>query len=178
MSCPIARGLERVGEWWRILILRDAFAGMMRFDEFQRSLGITPDMLAHRLHALVEAGMLERHRYSGHPARHEYRLTELGRDFRPVLVAMLTWGTRHFAPEGPGVMLADVKTGAVADPTLVDRTSLRPLVEPDNTLAAGPAAGETMRRRLARGPSGLLRDDLRAAPPRKRPAPRQPASMP
>ena len=72
MSCPIARGLERVGEWWSILILRDAFAGLTRFDEFQKSLGIAPNMLTRRLTALVEAGMLERHRYSEHPPRDEY----------------------------------------------------------------------------------------------------------
>ena len=73
MACPIARGLERVGEWWSILILRDAFAGMTRFDEFQKSLGIAPNMLTRRLNALVEAGLLERRRYSEQPPRDEYR---------------------------------------------------------------------------------------------------------
>jgi DNA-binding HxlR family transcriptional regulator len=94
MQCPIARGLERVGEWWSILILRDAFAGMSRFDEFQKSLGIAPNMLTRRLTALVEAGLLQRHRYSERPPRDEYRLTGRGHDFRPVLLAMLAWGTR------------------------------------------------------------------------------------
>src|ERR1700723_3944608 len=94
MPCPIARSLERVGEWGSILILRDAFAGMTRFDEFQKSLGIAPNMLTRRLTALVEAGLLERHRYSEHPPRDEYRLTARGHDFRPVLLAMLAWGTR------------------------------------------------------------------------------------
>jgi DNA-binding HxlR family transcriptional regulator len=64
MPCPIARSLERVGEWWSILILRDAFAGMTRFEEFRESLGIAPNMLTRRLNALVEAGLLERQRYS------------------------------------------------------------------------------------------------------------------
>src|SRR5690349_25030455 len=73
MPCPIARCLERVGEWWSILILRDAFAGMTRFDEFQKSLGIAPAMLTRRLAALVDAGLLERRRYSEHPPRDEYR---------------------------------------------------------------------------------------------------------
>src|ERR1700748_2553540 len=89
MQCPIARGLERVGEWWSILILRDAFAGMTRFDEIQKRLGIAPNMLTRRLNALVEAGLLERHRYNEHPPRDEYRLTERGQDFRPVLLTML-----------------------------------------------------------------------------------------
>ena len=87
MACPIARSLEQVGEWWSMLILRDAFAGKTRFDEFQQSLGIASNMLTRRLAALVDAGMLERRLYSERPARHEYLLTERGRDFRTVLVA-------------------------------------------------------------------------------------------
>jgi len=177
MPCPIARGLERVGEWWSILILRDAFSGMTRFDEFQSSLGIAPTMLTRRLNALVEAGMLERHRYSEHPPRHEYLLTERGRDFRSVLVAMFAWGNRHFAPEGPSLMIVDAKTGAAADPVLVDRATMRPLQEPDYTLAAGPAAGDSTRRRIAKFPGSLLRADTRTAPPSRRSAPLQQASM-
>jgi DNA-binding HxlR family transcriptional regulator len=148
MQCPIARSLERVGEWWSILILRDALAGMTRFDEFQKSLGIAPNMLTRRLAALVEAGLLERHRYSEHPPRDEYRLTERGRDFRPVLLAMLAWGNRHFATEGASVQIVDAMTGAVADPVLVDGKTGRALVGPDYVLAPGPAAGEGIRRRL------------------------------
>jgi DNA-binding HxlR family transcriptional regulator len=156
MACPIARSLERVGEWWSILILRDAFAGMTRFDEFQKSLGIAPNMLARRLTALVEAGLLERHRYSQHPPRDEYRLTGRGWDFRPVLLAMLAWGNRHFAPEGASVLIVDSVTGVAADPVLVDRTTGRPLVGPDFVLAPGPAAGEAVRTRLASGARGSL----------------------
>lgn len=164
MPCPIARGLERVGEWWSILILRDAFAGMARFDEFQASLGIAPGMLAKRLNALVEAGLLERHPYSERPPRHEYRLTERGRDFRPVLLAMLAWGNRHFAPEGASVQMVDARTGAAADPVMVDRASGRPLVEPHFVLAPGPAAGEAMRRRLGADRQGA-RSAGGSAPP-------------
>jgi DNA-binding HxlR family transcriptional regulator len=101
MQCPIARSLERVGEWWSILILRDAFHGLSRFDEFQENLGIAPNMLARRLKSLVVAGLLERRRYSERPPRDEYLLTQAGRDFRPVLWALLAWGNKHFAPEGP-----------------------------------------------------------------------------
>ncbi len=150
MPCPIARSLERVGEWWSILILRDAFAGLTRFEEFQDSLGIAPNMLTRRLTALVEDGLLERRPYSARPPRHEYVLTERGRDFRPVLLAMMAWGNRHFAPEGASVQLVDARTGAPAEPVLVDRASLRPIIGPDFILAPGPAAGEGVRRRLAR----------------------------
>jgi DNA-binding HxlR family transcriptional regulator len=163
MQCPIARSLERVGEWWSILILRDALAGMTRFDEFQKSLGIAPNMLTRRLVALVEAGLLERHRYSEHPPRDEYRLTERGRDFRPVMLAMLAWGNRHFATEGASVQIVDAASGAVADPILVDRKTGRPLVGPDYVLAPGPAAGEGMRQRLADGArNSLLRPEKSA----------------
>ena len=154
MPCPIARSLERVGEWWSILILRDAFAGLTRFEEFQDSLGIAPNMLTRRLTALVEDGLLERRRYSERPPRHEYVLTERGRDFRPVLLAMMAWGNRHFAPEGASVQLVDARTGVPADPVLVDRATGRPVIGPDFVIAPGPAAGEVTRRRLARrGPA-------------------------
>src|SRR5271155_2650994 len=149
MDCPVARSLERVGEWWSILIVRDAFHGLTRFDEFQKSLEIAPNMLARRLKALVEGGLLERRRYSEPPPRHDYVLTERGRDFRPVLLALLAWGNRHFAPEGASVQLVERATGRVADPVLVDQASGRPLAEPDFTVAPGPAAGERTRRRLA-----------------------------
>jgi len=141
MSCPIARSLERVGEWWSMLIMRDALHGMRRFDEFQKSLGIAPNMLTRRLNALVEAGLLERRRYSEHPPRDEYVPTARGRDFRPVLLSLLAWGNRHFAPEGPSVVLIDRKTGRPVDPILADPVTGRPIAESDYALTAGPAAG-------------------------------------
>jgi DNA-binding HxlR family transcriptional regulator len=149
MVCPIARSLEHVGEWWSILILRDALQGLTRFDQFQKSLGIAPNMLTRRLNALVEAGLLERRRYSERPPRDEYVPTARGRDFRPVLVALLAWGNKHFAPEGASVLLVNRKTGAAVDPILVDRATGRPLKEPDYAFAAGPAAGERTRQRYA-----------------------------
>jgi DNA-binding HxlR family transcriptional regulator len=139
MQCPIARSLERVGEWWSMLILRDAFAGLTRFDEFQKSLDIAPNMLTRRLTALVEEGLLERHLYCEKPPRYEYRLTECGRDFRPVLLALLAWGNRHFAPEGASVVLVDAHTGVQADPVLVDRVTGMPIGAQHQVMAAGPA---------------------------------------
>jgi DNA-binding HxlR family transcriptional regulator len=147
MQCPIARSLERVGEWWSILILRDAFHGLTRFDQFQKSLEIAPNMLTRRLNSLVEAGLLERRRYSEHPPRDEYVLTPMGRDFRPVLWALLAWGNRHFAPEGPSVVIVDSETGKRADPILVDRVSGKPMAAQSFRSAAGPAADDRTRRR-------------------------------
>src|SRR5438105_7788424 len=149
MACPIARSLERVGEWWSILIIRDALHGFTRFDEFQKSLNIAPNMLTRRLSALVDAGLLERRRYSERPPRYEYVLTEMGRDFRPVIVAMFAWGNRHFAPEGPSVLLVNKKTQRAADPVLVDRKSGRPVNEEDFVFAACRVASERTRRRYA-----------------------------
>jgi len=170
MACPIARSLEQVGEWWSMLILRDAFAGKSRFDEFQQSLGIASNMLTRRLGALVDAGMLERRRYSERPARHEYLLTERGRDFRTVLVALLAFGDRHFAVEGGGgARVVDAATGAVAEPMLVDRRSGKELVEPQFTIVRGKRATAAAAKASGRPEGvGLL------AP--ARPSPREPRS--
>ena len=163
MACPIARSLEQVGEWWSMLILRDAFAGMTRFDEFQQSLGIAPNMLTRRLAALVEAGMLERRRYSERPPRDEYLLTERGRDFRAVLVALLAFGNRHFAPEGASVRVVDAATGAVAEPMLVDRRPAGRSAGPHPSSAAGGRRRRGAARRVGAAPGSLA-----AAPPPRR----------
>src|SRR5215470_14300132 len=147
MQCPIARSLERVGESWSILILREAFQGLTRFDQFQKSLKIAPNILSRRLSTLVDAGLLERRRYSAHPPRDEYVLTERGRDFRPVLWSLIAWGNKHFAPEGPSIQVVDSETGAPADPVLVDRATGRLLTAPDFHSAAGPAADARTRER-------------------------------
>jgi DNA-binding HxlR family transcriptional regulator len=120
MQCPIARGLEHVGEWWSILILRDAFRGLTRFDEFGDSLGIAPNMLTRRLNALVEAGLLARRRYNERPPRDEYVLTQRGKDFRPVLLAMLAFGNKHFPPDDREVRIINAETGQSVEPLLVD----------------------------------------------------------
>jgi DNA-binding HxlR family transcriptional regulator len=135
MPCPIARSLERVGEWWSILILRDAFKGVSRFDQFQKSLGIAPNMLTRRLNTLVDSGLLERRLYSEKPPRHEYVLTDRGRDFRPVLWALVAWGNKHFPPEGQTVVVVDAETGEEADPVLIDGRSGRVLRGPEFKVA-------------------------------------------
>ena len=123
IPCPIARALDRVGAWWNILILRDAFRGMTRFDQFQKSLGIAPNILSRRLRGLVEAGLLEKVRYSERPPRDAYELTACGRDFQPVLWAMLAWGNAYFMPKGQAVVLVDGATGLPADPVMMDGNS-------------------------------------------------------
>jgi DNA-binding HxlR family transcriptional regulator len=127
MQCPVARGLEHVGEWWTMLILRDAFRGLTRFDEFSESLGIAPNMLARRLNALVESGLMQRQRYNERPPRDAYVLTERGKDFRPVILALLAFGNKHFPPDDRTVRIVDTRTGEPVDPVLVDRKSGAPL---------------------------------------------------
>lgn len=146
-QCPIARSLERVGEWWSILILRDAILGLTRFDQFQKSLGIAPNMLTRRLGTLVDSGLLERRAYSERPLRYEYVLTPRGRDFREVLWALIAWGNKHFAPEGHSVVLVDAETGEAAEPVLADARTGRRMESPAFIAAAGPAANERIRAR-------------------------------
>ena len=145
MQCPVARSLERVGEWWSMLIMRDAFYGIRRFDDFVQSLGIAPNILSRRLTDLVEAGLLERRPYSSRPKRYEYVLTEQGRDFRPVLLALTAWGNRHFAHEGPSIVLTDTVTGEPVDLALVDLRTGEPITRARHTITAGPAANERTR---------------------------------
>ena len=147
LQCPIARSLERVGEWWSILILRDAFQGSTRFEQFQKNLDIAPNILTRRLTSLVEAGMLERRRYQDRPPRYEYVLTAQGRDFRQVIWALLAWGNRHLAPEGASVLLVDKQTGAPVDLMMVDRNTGREVTLATVRSVAGPAADERTRAR-------------------------------
>ena len=146
-ECPIARSLDRVGEWWSILIMRDALQGLRRFDEFSRSLGIAPNMLTRRLTALVDAGMLERKAYSERPPRYEYVPTAKGEDFRMVLMSLVAWGNRHYAEEGASVQVVERGTGRLVQPMMANADGQ--VVPLDAcTLQAGPAASAGMRERL------------------------------
>ena len=102
-NCSIARALELVGERWTLLIVRDAFLGLRRFDEFQDSLGVARNVLAERLNRLVGEGILERNAYSERPPRFEYRLTEKGRDLAIPLLALMQWGDRHLSDKPPRI---------------------------------------------------------------------------
>jgi DNA-binding HxlR family transcriptional regulator len=112
MNCSVARTLEVVGEWWTMLVVREAFSGVRRFDDFQGRLGIARNVLAARLQRLVDFGILERRLYQERPERYEYRLTEKGFDLYPVLLSLMHWGDRWMAgPEGPPVRLVHENCG-------------------------------------------------------------------
>jgi DNA-binding HxlR family transcriptional regulator len=100
MHCSVAQALEVVGEWWTLLILRDAFFGFSRFEDFCGRLGISRNILTARLDKLVEAGVLERRPYQEHPPRYDYVLTQKGRELWPVLETLRQWGDRWSPPEG------------------------------------------------------------------------------
>lgn len=148
-QCPVGRTVARVGDGWTFLILRDAFQGLTRFDQFEKSLGVAPNILTKRLAGLVENRLLEKRAYSQKPPRYEYVLTRLGRDFQPVLTAMLAFGNQHFAPEGPAGQLVDRETGLVAEPIVVDKVSGKPITDQAFAYAPGPAAGPEVLARVA-----------------------------
>ena len=118
-TCSVARSVEVLGDRWTVLVLRDVFNGVRRFDDLARHLGIARDVLTKRLAALVEEGVLERVPYQepGHRRRYEYRLTQAGRDLRPVLLALIEWGDRYRASvdgaaDGPPIIVAHQDCGA------------------------------------------------------------------
>lgn len=120
--CPIARSLDFIGDAWSILILRDAHAGLTRFEQFRKSLGIAPTILTKRLATLTAEGLLEKRVYSEHPPRDEYVLTSAGRDFLPVLFMIGDWG-RKYRGEGKLIRFLDAETGTEIKPVLLDEVT-------------------------------------------------------
>lgn len=159
MDCSVAQCLEVIGEWWSMLIVRDAFMGVTRFEEFQRRLGISRNILQQRLSKLVDAGVLERVPYSEHPPRDDYRLTGKGRDLWPVLTAMRQWGDTYAAPDGPPVQIVHKGCDTVAEPELVCGACGERVGPRDYRAVAGPGrvplGGPT--RSTARGPRSPVR---------------------
>jgi DNA-binding HxlR family transcriptional regulator len=119
-ACPVARGLSVVGDRWTMLVLRDCFRGVRRFEALQKRLGITRHVLADRLRKLEEDGVLERRLYQERPPRYEYRLTEKGLALHPVLVTLVAWAERWEPKEGAGSRLLAAATGGPVEPVLVD----------------------------------------------------------
>lgn len=104
-NCSIARALEVVGDRWTLLVIRDAFEGIRRFDDFQANLGVARNVLTDRLNRLCAEGILRRHRYQERPDRYEYRLTRKGVGLWPAMMSLLMWGDAHYAPDGPPMLL-------------------------------------------------------------------------
>lgn len=142
MHCSVAQCLEVVGEWWSMLIVRDAFLGVTRFDDFQDRLGISRNILNQRLNHLVDAGVLTKVPYSERPRRYDYRLTDKGRDLWPVLTAMRQWGDQHAAPDGPPLVMVHKGCGHEVDAVMTCSSCGEQLAARQVTARRGPGAVE------------------------------------
>jgi DNA-binding HxlR family transcriptional regulator len=149
-TCSVARTVSVIGDRWTILILRDCFLRVRRFEDFQARLGITRHVLADRLRKLVRLGVLRRVRYQQRPPRYEYRLTPRGLDLQPVLLAIMRWGDAHMAGKrGRPVLLEHLDCGHVFDPVVGCSHCGAPVNARNVRVRPGPGAGSTASATLA-----------------------------
>lgn len=162
-TCSIARSLEVVGERWTLLILRDTLLRPRRFDDLHRGLGVARNVLTDRLQRLCEEGLLERRLYQERPPRHEYASTEKARELLPALAALIGWGDKYYAPDGPPRLILHRSCGGAVVQSLrcetcgaaLDAEEIESRPGPGASLAAPsppdrPAAlGKSRSRRLA-----------------------------
>ncbi|MET9198790.1 helix-turn-helix domain-containing protein [Gordonia sp. NPDC003585] len=141
MNCSVAQSLEIIGEWWTLLIVRDAFFGVTRFDAFSERLGIARNVLTQRLETLVEHGVLTKEPYQDKPVRYDYRLTEKGRDLWTVLTALRQWGDKWAAPDGAPVVATHRDCGQVTTIEPVCSECGEPVTRASLSLHQGPGAG-------------------------------------
>jgi DNA-binding HxlR family transcriptional regulator len=140
-KCSVARTISVIGDRWTLLILRDCFLRVRRFDDFERRLGITRHVLADRLKKLVAAGVLARRPYQERPRRHEYRLTQKGLDLHPVLLAIAHWGDHHMAgAKGPPVLYEHRPCGHTFAPVLTCSQCRERVEARDVSVRRGPGA--------------------------------------
>jgi DNA-binding HxlR family transcriptional regulator len=138
-ACSIARTVDVIGEWWTLLILRDLFAGMSRYDELQRVLGIASNILAARLKTLREAELVERTADPDDARRWSYRLTAKGRELYPVLLAIMAWGDKWLAlPGRQPVLVVHARCGQVTAAVPACSVCQQPLAFEDLRFQAGP----------------------------------------
>ncbi|HEY6886835.1 MAG TPA: helix-turn-helix domain-containing protein [Solirubrobacter sp.] len=139
-NCSIAKSLELIGERWTMLIVREVFLGNRRFDEIATRLNIARNVLTARLTWLVDEGVLTKVRYQERPERFEYRFTEKGIDLWPVIVSLLQFGDRYYAPEGPPVVLTHKDCGGHVDEHRLCDTCGKRLTARDVKGELGPGA--------------------------------------
>ena len=142
--CSLARTLSVIGDRWTLLVIRDCFLGVRRFENFEARLGIARHVLADRLKKLTEAGLLTKVPYQERPRREEYRLTEKGLAFYPVLIALLDWGDEYMAgEEGPPLLRRHNKCGRIAHGVTVCSECGEVLDPREMSIEPGPGAPET-----------------------------------
>ncbi|MBP6546412.1 MAG: helix-turn-helix transcriptional regulator [Phenylobacterium sp.] len=140
--CSVARSVAVIGDRWTLMILRDAFLGVRRFETFQTRLGISRTIITERLKLLVDEGVLTKAPYQDRPVRHEYRLTQKGMDLYPVVMAIVHWGDRHYAGEAGAPLLHRHKTcGCDFHPVMTCSECHAPVGARDVETRAGPGAG-------------------------------------
>jgi DNA-binding HxlR family transcriptional regulator len=170
-ECSIARAMEVVGDRWSILLLREAYYGTRRFDEFQYYLGVAPNILSARLKKLVDLGMMTRVPLPEHSGRYEYVLTKKGRDFFPTYLALKKWGDDWLAePAGPQVVFMDRTSGRQIEYPILLSARGKPLQLEDVEVVAGSGAVSFNKKRFggqvphakvkAKGAGGVLRKSV------------------
>ena len=149
LNCSIANALDLIGEWWTILILREAFFGTRRFEDFQQHLGIARNILTARLRKLCDSGVLERVPVKQGAKRHEYRLTQMGRDLQPTLIALTQWGDRWLhVSNGAPVKFVERASGEEIAEVAVQTKDGRKLEPREMAMVPGPGATAETRKRL------------------------------
>ena len=144
-NCSIARSLELLGERWTLLVIREAFLGTRRFEGFTERLDIARNVLTTRLTRLVEEGVLEKVAYQERPPRYEYRLTDKGLDLWPIIVSLLQYGDRYYAPDGPPVILRHRGCGGEIDAHRICSACGKRLTARDSMATAGAPAPASAR---------------------------------
>ena len=139
-NCAVGNTLAVIGERWTLLVLREAFLGVRRFEQFQRNTGVARNILTDRLSTLVLHGVLRRELYQERPERYEYRLTRKGVDLYPVLITLMEWGSRHGELEQPSIVLEHRACGATMMPHLACPECGEPLTAHDVRALPGPGA--------------------------------------
>jgi len=168
-QCSMARAMAVVGDRWSILILREAFYGVKRFDEFEYYVGIAPNILSNRLKKLVDAGVMTRVALPEHAGRYEYVLTEKGRDFFPAYLALKKWGDDWLAePAGPQVVFREREAGRAVQYPQLRAASGKPLHLEDVEVIAGSGAVPFNRRRFGAGTIGEGRRDAKQRTSRRK----------
>jgi DNA-binding HxlR family transcriptional regulator len=155
MECTIARAVDAVCDPWTLLIIRQAFLGARRFQQFEMALAVPPNTLTRRLNDLVARGFFYKHRYQAHPPRHEYLLTKQALDLMPLFLALARWGRQHRSPGGPPLELVDAATGRRVDPVVVDRHTGQELTPGTVAVSLGRGASQGLRQSMQR--AGLRR---------------------
>lgn len=155
MTCSVAGALEAIGDRWAVLLLRDLTLGLSRYDELQASTGMPNTTLSNRLKHLEAHGIIERRPYQDRPPRHEYRLTEKGRDLWKVTIALREWGDRWNTNGlgAPTIELVDAQTGRPLELALVDAQTGEPVPRSRARLRPGPAADARVRKLLGENPA-------------------------